>query len=148
MTRRTFNTGTFDTAQDEPINDEPLMTFTLIDGDGGDELDLESEVLAAFGAARTHTPSSGVFVKDEGSTLRRILGTNRAGTDPAFTAIATPSIFDLEADQQCDAVGAEESGSLLRPHPAVDRLESGFTVVPPNRSAHHPASRQFLRRLR
>ena len=123
------------------------MTFTLIDSDGEEDLDIESEVRAAFGTGRTSMPAPSPTVDDGAPSLRRILGTSATHTTVIKSTGDSPHV-DQQADLQVEAVGPDESGSLLRPHPASDRLENQFTVVPRRVSAHHPASRGFMRRSR
>jgi hypothetical protein len=156
MVRRTFDGGTLhserdtSTGTDDTPSGTPLMTFTLIDGDTDDDQALESEVLAAFGSTRSTTSSGATTAgpSTSGSTLRRILGNNAPTSVPSVDPTPAATVTSRLLDPQPEAPGPDESGSMLRPHPAVDRLDNEFTLVPPLVSPNHPASRGFLRRRR
>jgi hypothetical protein len=159
MVRRTFDGGTLHTQRgsdtaDTPVG-APLMTFTLIDGDTDDDQELESEVRAAFGTARS-AGASGASTQgatDVGShssvsALRRILG----NSDDTPVRPAHPTSGSVGAsrliDQNTEAPSLDESGSLLRPHPSVDRLDNDYTMVSPAVRPNNAAGRGFLRRRR
>jgi hypothetical protein len=152
MVRRTFDGGTLHSEReietDATPAGTPLMTFTLIDGDTDDDQALESEVLAAFGSSRTASAATDAAPHSSGSSLRRILGSGPEvqvrASDPTPPSTVTSRLID----PQSEPLGTDESGSMLRPHPSVDRLENEFTMVPPSVSPNHPASRGFLRRRR
>jgi hypothetical protein len=159
MVRRTFDGGTLHSERDSDTADTPvgtpLMTFTLIDGDTDDDQALESEVLAAFGSTRSASSpgATGRTATDAGSNssvsaLRRILGNDPDAPmrtlDTNLTSMGTSRLID----PQVEAPGLDESGSMLRPHPAVDRLENEFTVVPPSATPSYSTSRGLLRRRR
>jgi hypothetical protein len=151
MVKRTFDGGTLDSERvsrtDHSPSGTPLMTFTLIDGDTDDDQALKTEVLVACASART-TATSGAGAKGSAATLRRILGSG--GEAPSGLVDATPvsGTSSRVIDAQLDAPAPEEGGAMLRPHPAVDRLDNEFTLVPPAAKSHDPASRRFLRRKR
>ncbi len=151
MVSRTFDGRTLDSEQDTQTDHTPsgtpLMTFTLIDGDTDDDQALETEVLAAFASART-TATSGAGAKGSAATLRRILGNGAESSSGLVDPTPVTGMSSRLIDPQLDAPGPDESGAMLRPHPAVDRLDNEFTLVPPSATAHHPASRGFLRRKR
>jgi hypothetical protein len=129
---------------DEAPASTPLMTFTLLDGGDTDEATLESDVVAAFSTARHPSAQTTVTPKVGGSTLRRILGTSDLDADQAVGSDASmaggPTI-----ESPSDSSGVDESGSLLRPDPAVDRLANQFTYVVTPISDAPPSTRGFLR---
>jgi hypothetical protein len=153
--RRTFEDETrpwslvdIDKRDHEAPSSTPLMTFTLIDGgDTDDDADLESDVAAAFSTAHHPAAKTTAAPKVGGSTLRRILGTSDLDadlTDGSDDSMATSPTIESPSD----GFGVDESGSLLRPDPAVDRLANQFTYVAASIGCDQPSKRRLLRRAR
>jgi hypothetical protein len=122
----------------------PVMAFTLIDGGASaDEVEypedaddlgwtsLGGSVRAGSTDRRSAAPTVG------GSSLRRILGTGGANQQAVQT-----DATDLD-DTASTGSGREDGSSLLRPHPAEDRLGNEFTRVPSTVGRRHPSARRL-----
>jgi hypothetical protein len=154
MARETFDGGPGSWSQteaevlhSEPESGAPLMTFTLIDGGGeADKATIESEVRAAFGSAKAGSLGADLAsatLRSGGSTLRKILGT----ADYAETQTAAQAIAPQQEAAEEPTV-RDESGSLLRPNPAYDRLENDYSVVLSSSPGPAPAPRWWRRLTR
>jgi hypothetical protein len=127
----------------------PVMAFTLIAGGASaDEVEhpedaddtgwtsLRASVQAGSTERRSAAPTVG------GSSLRRILGTGGANQQAVETDAP-----DLD-DTPSTGWEREDGSSLLRPHPAEDRLGNEFTRVPSAVGRRHPSARRFGGRKR